>query len=337
MFDNYAQVEQFVSAGIKSIKLLVVGDIMIDKYYYCDVSRISPEAPVPVARVTREKSTLGGAANVAHNLARSGCQTKLCGVSGQDENRRALLAMLEELSVDYAGIVVDNRPTTAKARVLGGHQQMLRLDFEETLELSAAAECQLREYMQQVIAQCDGVILSDYGKGVLTPSLCQFIISQSSALNKPVFVDPKGANWQKYCGAYCATPNVKELGEVVGYHVVNSDDAIATYGATIREQYNLCKLLVTRSEKGMTLVAEDSCDTVPVRAQEVFDVSGAGDTVISIFAAAICGGLSSHDATQLANYAAGVVVGKLGTYAVSNEELVAVVLGNLKFEIRNIL
>ena len=321
MFKNYDLVKQFVEKKIFETKILVIGDVMIDKYYYSEVSRISPEAPVPIAKVTREQNTLGGAANVANNLARSGCVTHICGITGVDENRERLLELLAEAKVNGSSLIKDKRPTTAKARIIGAHQQMLRLDFEDNTPLSPK---KTKEIILEVISKLgdfDGVVLSDYGKGVCVPKLCKKIIAECNKKNIPISVDPKGHYWLKYAGAYCITPNLKELSEVYGEAIKNTDNNVIGAGTEILEKFKLTNLLVTRSEKGMTLLNAEGGATIPTRAQEVFDVSGAGDTVISIFTAAIAGGLCTNDAAQLANLAAGVVVGKLGTYAINNQEL----------------
>ncbi|MFA6075343.1 MAG: D-glycero-beta-D-manno-heptose-7-phosphate kinase [Negativicutes bacterium] len=333
MFKNFDLVKNFVEKKIFETRILVIGDVMIDKYYYSEVSRISPEAPVPIAKVIREKNTLGGAANVAHNLARSGCDTHICGISGIDENRVLLLELLAEVKVDSASLITDKRPTTAKARIIGAHQQMLRLDFEDNTPISAK---KTKEIIAAVVAKLDGfdgVVLSDYGKGVCVPGLCKKIIAECKKRSIPISVDPKGHYWQKYAGAYCITPNLKELSEVHAQAIKNTDDDVIVAGNEILEKFKLTNLLVTRSEKGMTLLNAEGGATIPTRAQEVFDVSGAGDTVISIFTAAVAGGICANDAAQLANLAAGVVVGKLGTYAISNSELQEAVQKNLKSEI----
>lgn len=321
MFRDVQAVKQFVEKGIYHTRILVIGDVMIDKYYFCEVTRISPEAPVPVAKVLREKNTLGGAANVAHNLARAGCKTYVCGVTGKDENRTRLLDLLNELQVNSELLVTDKRPTTAKTRVIGAQQQMLRIDFEDDSALGAGKTKKLVEALLESVSEFDGVILSDYGKGVCSAELCKKVIAKCNELKIPVSVDPKGSHWHKYDGAFCITPNVKELSVVYAKPVDNKEQEVISVGREVLIKHHLTNLLITRSEKGMTLLDSTGGATIPTRAQEVFDVSGAGDTVISIFTAAVAGGLCANDAAQLANLAAGVVVGKLGTYAIGNVEL----------------
>jgi D-beta-D-heptose 7-phosphate kinase/D-beta-D-heptose 1-phosphate adenosyltransferase len=295
---------------------------MLDRYYFADVTRISPEGPVPVARVKDIQNTLGGAANVAHNLALLGCRVAIAGVSGEDENRQILDRKFDSLGISHAGLLKVGRPTTTKVRVVGGHQQMLRLDFEDSDRIVRSVEQRLIAYMiRQMDAGLDAVILSDYAKGVCTSALCRAVIQTCSERNIPLVVDPKGAQWQKYKGAYLVTPNVKELSEASHVAVRNEDKNIVGLGATIRQRFGFASLMVTRSEKGLTLMAEGDPVHIPTYAREVFDVSGAGDTVAAVMGAALAAGVKPVAAAHLANLAAGVVVGKLGTYAISASEL----------------
>lgn len=325
MFRHKKKVRDFVAQQTAAAPVLVIGDVMLDRYYFGEVKRISPEAPVPVTRVTRKKETLGGAANVAHNLARLGCPTLLVGAVGDDENRRCLEKMLEELGVDCSGLFVTPGPTTAKLRIIGGHQQMLRLDFEETTPWPLATENRVLEYITAKVVQqqCKAIIVSDYAKGVCTPRLCQKLMELQEQHGVPVIVDPKGTDWERYQGAFAVTPNLKELGEALGADLKNEDEAVRQAAAKLRRRYRLQSLLATRSEKGLSFLASRKEVHIPTLAQEVFDVSGAGDTVIAVFAAGIAGGLEAPDAARLANVAAGFVVGKVGTYAISREELLA--------------
>ena len=295
---------------------------MLDRYYFAEVNRISPEGPVPVARVRETKNTLGGAANVAHNLARLGCQVLIAGVSGDDENRQILDRKFNALGIGHAGLLKIPRPTTTKVRVIGGHQQMLRLDFEESGKISRSVENRLLAYLlRQLEGKVDAVILSDYAKGVCSPALCRNVIQACRQRRVPLVVDPKGAQWQKYKGAFLVTPNVKELGEASRVKVRNDDKLIVTVGAKIRQRYGFESLMITRSEQGLTLMGADEPVHIPTYAREVFDVSGAGDTVAAVMGAALAAGLKAATAAHLANLAAGVVVGKLGTYAISAAEL----------------
>ena len=329
MYRNFKQVKKFVENDILNCHVLIVGDMMLDKYYFGEVRRISPEAPVPIARVSKEKTTLGGAANVAHNLALLGCNTLLCGVVGEDDHGAAMVNLLTTKSISSAGLMKKNGPTTTKVRVIGGHQQMLRLDFEETGPIHRDIEQQMKDYIIGVVpTQVTSVIISDYGKGVCTPSLCQFIIQHCANYNIPVIVDPKGNDWRKYSGASYITPNLAELNDAVQYGVANDDEAVKKAAHKIRRKYKVKNLVVTRSEQGLSLISARGSAHIPTYAQEVFDVSGAGDTVIAVLGAALANGLAPSDASYLANMAAGVVVGKVGTYAISQQELLHVLHQN---------
>ena len=314
----------FVVERTHKCKIMVVGDVMLDKYYYGEVTRISPEAPVPITHVTGEKETLGGAANVAHNLALLGCQTSVAGYVGDDYHCDSLMAKLTAKGIDYKGLVSTNRPTTTKLRIIGGHQQMLRLDFEEDDPIEAHYAARLQNYVEQKLSESlDAVIISDYGKGACTEAACQMIIKACHDHGVPVVVDPKGTNWLKYAKADYITPNVKEVNEILIDRIKNEDLQVERAAHYIMRKYKLKNIIVTRSEKGMSLVREQDTEHIPTRAQDVFDVSGAGDTVIAVFAMALAGGLKAKDGAFLANLAASVVVAKLGTYAVSQEELLA--------------
>ena len=303
-------------------RVLVIGDIMLDRYYFAEVTRISPAGPVPVAQAKETKNTLGGAANVAHNLARLGCQVLIAGISGDDENRQILDRKFNALGIGHAGLLKIQRPTTTKVRVVGGHQQMLRLDFEDAGRISRAVENRLLAYLvRQLENRLDAVILSDYAKGVCSPALCRNVVQVCRQQRVPLVVDPKGAQWQKYKGAFLVTPNVKERGEASRARVGNDDKTIVTVGAAIRQRFGFESLMVTRSERGLTLLSADEPVHIPTYAREVFDVSGAGDTVAAVMGAALAAGVKMTTAAHLANLAAGVVVGKLGTYAISAAEL----------------
>ena len=315
------ELKAFVADGIGSCKVLVVGDVMLDKYYFGEVSRISPEAPVPIARVMKVKETLGGAANVVHNLALLGCQTSIIGQVGRDNHGEIFLGKLKALGVDYSGVIETSMPTTTKIRVISGHQQMIRLDFEDTGELNTLATDELLKNFSERLPKVDAVIISDYGKGVCTKKICREIIGACRAQKKFVVVDPKGDKWQKYFDASFITPNLKELNAVLPKKIANVDAQIEEAAQKVIDEFNLSGLVVTRSAEGLSLIDGDKASHIKARAQEVFDVSGAGDTVIAVFALALAGGIDSAAAAYLANVAAGVVVAKVGTYAVNREEL----------------
>lgn len=315
------ELKNFVAEGINACKVLVVGDVMLDKYYFGEVSRISPEAPVPIAHVLEVKETLGGAANVAHNLALLGCETSLIGQIGADNHGEIFISKLKKLSIDCSGVIETSKPTTTKIRVISGHQQMIRLDFEDASSLDAADERILLRKFFERLSKVDAVIISDYGKGICTKKICREIIGASRAQKKFVIVDPKGDKWQKYFDASFITPNLKELNAILPKKITNDDAHIEEAAHKVIDEFNLSGLLVTRSAAGLSLIDGEKISHIKARAQEVFDVSGAGDTVIAVFSLALAGKLDSAAAAYLANVAAGVVVAKVGTYAVNRDEL----------------
>lgn len=302
---------------------LVIGDLMLDRYLIGEVERISPEAPVPVVLLKQENERAGGAANVAANLSLLGIRTTMAGIIGDDAEGRALLDMLRELNIDSAIVTSQQRPTVTKTRILGGHQQMMRLDKESRLAFTESENNALHEQVSQAIAQKpDVIILSDYAKGVLSDALCQAVIAQAKALGIPVLVDPKGRDYTKYQGATALTPNKKETSEACGIDAMDTDRLLQA-AADLRDHLGLVFLAVTRGEEGISLLEQNEAIHIPAAAKQVFDVSGAGDTVIATLAAGLVHGLSHRQAFELANIAAGIVVGKVGTVPVNREELLA--------------
>jgi len=302
---------------VSQVRLLVVGDVMLDRYWFGEVSRISPEAPVPVVKVERQEERLGGAANVARNATSLGAVTALLSVVGDDDAGRTLTRLLEEGQID-AGLHVDgDLDTIVKLRVIGRQQQLLRIDFE-TPPSHEILQAKLADFERRV-ADSDVVILSDYGKGGLTHIAEMIRIAR--AADKPVLVDPKGDEWGKYAGATVITPNRSELREVVGRW--SSEAELIAKSQKLRADLGLEALLVTRSEEGMTLFADGETHHQAAQAREVFDVSGAGDTVIATLAVMLAAGADWAEAIRVANVAAGIVVGKLGTAVVTRQELVA--------------
>lgn len=299
---------------------LVVGDVMLDRYLVGEVSRISPEAPVPVVLLKSQNERAGGAANVAANLALLGIKTQLIGCVGQDSEGKTLIAAMQDLGVGTTVMVESNtRPTIAKTRILGGHQQMMRLDQEETHAFIETETEQLKTAWQQAIAQKPAVvILSDYAKGVLSEAFCQQMITDCRAANIPVLVDPKGKDYSKYVGATALTPNKKETAEAC--ETTTSDPALIDKAQKLKDCIRLDFLAVTRGEEGISLLDETRHD-LAATAKQVYDVSGAGDTVISTLAAGMMHGLSPLASLQLANTAAAVVVGKVGTVPIQQHEL----------------
>lgn len=300
---------------ISQVRLLVVGDVMLDRYWFGDVSRISPEAPVPVVKVERLEERPGGAANVARNAAALGAQTALISVVGEDDAGRALQRLLQEGGI-AAHLQVDTEiDTTVKLRVIGRQQQLLRIDFETTPS-HEVLRAKLAEFERQ-LAHCDIVVLSDYGKGGLTHIGEMIRLARAAA--KPVLVDPKGDDWGKYAGATVMTPNRAELAGVVGrWH---SETDMLQKAEKLRGELGLDALLVTRSEEGMSLLTDGHTYHQAALAREVYDVSGAGDTVIATLAVMLAAGAEWAEAIRVANVAAGIVVGKLGTAVVSREEI----------------
>lgn len=302
---------------LSEVRLLIVGDVMLDRYWFGEVSRISPEAPVPVVKVERSEERLGGAANVARNAAALGVSTHLLSVVGNDEAGRTLQKLLAEGGIS-AGLQIDAAiDTTVKLRVIGRQQQLLRIDFETT-PTHEVLQAKLADFEMRV-NECDVVILSDYGKGGLVH--IAEMIRMARAAGKPVLVDPKGDDYARYAGATIITPNRSELREVVGRW--SSEAELARKAEALRAELELEALLVTRSEEGMTLFRADSVEHQPAQAREVYDVSGAGDTVIATLAVVLAAGAGWPEAMRIANVAAGIVVGKLGTAVVSREELQA--------------
>jgi rfaE bifunctional protein kinase chain/domain len=296
-------------------RVLVVGDAMLDRYWFGAVDRISPEAPVPVVRVNREEERLGGAANVALNVRALGTQATLLTVVGDDEPARTLERLLERSGIATLAHRDPGIRSTVKLRVIGRSQQLIRVDFESEPD-HEVLEQMLPEY-ERALAGCDVVLFSDYGKGGLTH--IPRMIEAARRAGRPVLVDPKGSDYGRYRGATVITPNRAELAQVVG--AWTNEDQLHERAQALREQLGLEALLLTRSEDGMSLFDAAGHVRVPAQAREVFDVTGAGDTVIATLAAMLACGLSLREAMPIANRAGGIVVGKFGTASVSYEEL----------------
>lgn len=305
--------------NFKNIKIGVVGDLMLDDYIYGTVERISPEAPVPVVNVKEEKFVLGGAANVVNNLASLGAKTICFGVIGNDANGERLLGAFADKKIDVSGLIRDKERTTiVKRRIIGSNQQLLRIDWEDITPISTFLEYALLKNIESKIDELDAVILSDYDKGVLTPMVAKEIVRMCRDRGKIVTVDPKPKNAMNYYGATSMTPNRKEAKECLGMERATNMEEV---GKELKEKLKLDNLLLTRSEEGMSLFIEDKIVNIPTFAKEVYDVTGAGDTVISVFTLAAASGVSWHEAAKIANTAAGVVVGKMGTSTVTKDEI----------------
>jgi D-glycero-beta-D-manno-heptose-7-phosphate kinase len=302
-------------------RVLVVGDVMLDRYWFGEVERISPEAPVPVVKVARTEERLGGAANVARNAAAIGARVSLLSVVGDDEAARSMERLLAAEGIDASMQRDPAVTTTVKLRVIGRQQQLLRIDFE-TPPGREALESKLAEFERR-LPECDVVILSDYGKGGLTH--IARMIDLARAAGRVVLVDPKGDDYDRYRGATCLTPNRAEFRQVAGRW--SSEAELEAKAQALRERLALDALLVTRSEEGMSLYRRGSALHAPTVAQEVFDVSGAGDTVISTLGVMLAAGHDFGAAMHWANVAAGIVVGKLGTAVATPAELLAALGG----------
>ena len=302
--------------SLSDANVLVVGDLMLDRYWHGDTSRISPEAPVPVVLVGESEERAGGAGNVALNISALGAKASLMGFAGDDEPCQALEKLLNPVGIDCFFDKLAGAATITKLRVLSRHQQLIRLDFEDGFETQKADN--LLKSFESQLSNAGAVVLSDYGKGTLRQ--VQAFIQLARKAGKVVLVDPKGSDFQKYRGATLITPNMHEFEGVVGR--CEDDEDIVTKGQDLMTSLELQALLITRSERGMTLLQKDlPAIHLPTRAKEVFDVTGAGDTVISVLASALAAGESFADATALSNLAAGIVVSKLGTATVSMDEL----------------
>jgi D-beta-D-heptose 7-phosphate kinase/D-beta-D-heptose 1-phosphate adenosyltransferase len=323
MFTAIETVRRAIEGRFGGRRVMVVGDLMLDMHLWGDVNRISPEAPVPVIRLSRRTETAGGAGNVLLNLAALGIQATAAGFVGDDEAGRRLLGRLDDAGVATGAVVRwTGQPTIVKTRVIGGHQQMLRIDEEPTTPPAAADHDRLWEQIRVGFENggFDAVILSDYLKGALSPALCQFLITEARRRAIPILVDPKGRDFRKYARATTLKPNRHEFDAAIG----PGDSAETTFpdaGQRLRKELELDFLVVTEGERGMSLIDDRGLTSFPAHAREVFDVSGAGDTVIAALAAGMVAGLTVDDSLALANVAAGVVVGKVGTVPIQLDEL----------------
>ena len=302
--------------------VLCVGDVMLDKFVYGAVSRISPEAPVPVCRVASETEMLGGAGNVARNLAEIGVSVKFISVVGDDEAAAKIRCLVNEVDKIAPEIIEElGRQTTIKERFFAGSQQLLRLDREDYRDVGKDASKRIFTYVKEALKNVGALLLSDYGKGVLSPDNIQKLIKLAKTSNCPVVVDPKGSDYRCYNGATVITPNRRELSEASRCEI-DDDDSVTTAAKLIANEHRIDNVLVTRSAEGMTLVSGNSVDHLPAEALEVFDVSGAGDTVAATVAAGLAAGGDLLVSSQIANIAAGIVVGKTGTAVASANEIV---------------
>ena len=301
--------------AVASTRLLVVGDVMLDRYWFGEVERISPEAPVPIVKIARHEERPGGAANVARNAAALGAQVTLISVVGDDEAGRALARLLSAAQIRTSLHRDPALPTTVKLRVIGRQQQLIRIDFE-TLPSHEVLATKLADY-EQALPEFDAVVLSDYGKGGLAH--IGRMIEQANARAIPVLVDPKGEDYRRYHGATLLTPNRAEFRQVAG--VWRTEAELAARAQRLRSELGLSALLITRAEEGMSLYTDAGAVNIAAEAREVYDVSGAGDTVIATVGALLGAHADLESAVRIANQAAGIVVGKLGTAVVHPDEL----------------
>jgi D-beta-D-heptose 7-phosphate kinase/D-beta-D-heptose 1-phosphate adenosyltransferase len=317
-----------IVARLGTVRVAVIGDVMLDRYVYGQVDRVSPEAPIAVLRVEREQAMPGGAGNVARNLSALGAATTLVGVIGADADGAAIVSAMERLPRVASGLVVDpGRPTTLKTRFVAGNQQLLRTDRETAQALSTEVEAALEATIDRAVGDADVVVLSDYAKGVLDDALVRRAIDRARDRGRPVIVDPRGSDYRRYRRASVVTPNRRELELAAGTTLPRgsgeeADDAVEHAARRVLLAAGIDAMLVTLSERGMALVEQQGLPVrLPAEAREVFDVSGAGDTVVAALAAALGAGASLADAARLANTAAGIVVGKVGTAVAYPDEI----------------
>ncbi len=311
----------------RSKRIAIVGDLMLDKYVWGSVARISPEAPVPVVEIDNETERLGGAANVANNVKSLGGQPLLIGVIGKDENGKRIKNILERQECSAEGLVVDeSRPTTVKTRVIAHNQHVVRIDQEQKKEISEDVRKKIVAIIEKNIASLDGVIIEDYNKGVVVAALIRQIVGLAKQHGKIVTVDPKFNNFFEYKNVSVFKPNKKEIEEALGRKLTTEADIVAS-GKEVLQRLDADNVLLTRGEHGMTIIEKNSAVThIPTQARNVADVSGAGDTVIATLTMAMASGLPVGDAAVLANYAAGVVCGEVGIVPISSSALLSAVL-----------
>lgn len=304
-------------------RVAIVGDLMLDRYVWGEVSRISPEAPVPVVEVRDETTRFGGAANVAENVASLGASSSVVGVVGDDEAGRTLLDLLRARGVDVGHVVcVPGRPTTTKTRIIAHGQQVVRADCEEARDLEASDQARVAAGLRSAIEAAEVLVVSDYGKGVVTASLIAEGITLAHGLGKLVCVDPKESHFAGYRGVTAITPNQKEAGDAVGVKIVDQESLLSA-GRQLSSRLDAECVLITRGEQGMTLFMRDGEVThLPTVAREVYDVTGAGDTVVSVLGVALASGATMVEAAVIANHAAGLVIREIGTASVTPEELI---------------
>ena len=304
--------------------ILVIGDLMLDHYIFGSATRLSPEAPVPILNAHRESKIIGGAANVASNLIDLGAKVHLAGIVGNDLFAADVIEILTTKGIDNRLILKDDsRVTTVKTRVIAGNHQIVRIDKEDIHNISAELEASFFAFITPYIEEADIVVLSDYNKGLLTPTLSLRIIGYCQSLGKKTLVDPKGMDYSKYEGAFLIKPNKKELAEAAKAEKINSDEDLIKAAHVILDATKATYLIVTLSEAGIAIITKEDYKIIPVAATEVYDVTGAGDTVIATLAYCLSLGFSVEEAATIANYAASIVIKHIGSATTSIEEIIA--------------
>ncbi len=326
-----------LAGGLAGSRVVVLGDVILDRYLWGKVERLSPEAPVPVLEYVSEKVVLGGAANVANNVRSLGGEAVLMGVVGRDDYADVFRAEAGRAGIEAVLFEDETRPTIVKTRVIGGHQQIVRVDREKRHDIDGGLESAIAERLDDVLAGAQALVLSDYGKGVLTPGLLERVRKSAARYGIPVVVDPKDTHFSNYRGFSMVTPNLAEASLGAGFRIKDEDDLLAA-GRTLLAALEAEALLITRGAEGMSLFLRDEeaahgaagagaagecmVHHIPARAREVYDVTGAGDTVVSVLAMSLAAGLNHLEAAHLANWAAGVVVAKMGTATLTADELI---------------
>ena len=308
--------------GFPRTKVAILGDIMLDRYIWGDVNRISQEAPVPIVEVRRTSSRFGAASNVAENIASLGAQATLVGIVGEDEAGRELMSLLTGRGVDVSHVVTEpGRPTTTKLRIIAHSQQVVRADDEVTTDINGEVEQRILSGLRAAIAECDVLIVSDYGKGVVTRGTISAAVSTARELGKMICVDPKESHFPSYVGVTAITPNQKEAGAAVGL-AITDEESLLKVGWQLQRDLDAECVIVTRGEHGMSLfMSGGDLIHLPTVAREVYDVTGAGDTVVSALAVALAAGASMVEAAMIANHAAGLVIREIGTASVGLDEI----------------
>ena len=319
LLDKVLQIQQ---SG-RQPSILVIGDLMLDHYIWGEATRLSPEAPVPVVNVKRESYTLGGAANVAQNLVSLGAKVTLAGITGNDKQGEDIVALLSEAGINTHAVMQDSsRPTTVKTRVLAGNHQLVRIDREVNIVVNEDLAEQLYQKLQDCIAAADIVLFSDYNKGFFAPGLTRKLIEFANGNDKKVVVDPKGLDYSKYKGAFIIKPNRKELAEAAKAEKISNLHDLQKAAKAIFNETNANYLIVTLSEEGMVILSELAYKMLPVKATEVFDVTGAGDTVLAAIAYFIAQGLDVEEAAELANHAAAIVIKHVGNATTNVDDII---------------